>query len=173
MILAYKASNHTPSKGFHFKKWKPFFRRFFQGKSFTQTRLKPTKKDIARQAVLRSVQKLRQLSISLPRICALHFAGDCLRTDIQKIANRRKAVTKDEVKYGNRFNKRIEALIRHYLPKLHTEIGQFTEEMKKRVVRCHIQDGRTIASLSAEYRVSKAAISNWIRSYRDIHPSSM
>ena len=52
-------------------------------------------------------------------------------------------------------------------------MGQFTEETKKRVVQCHIQDGRTIASLSAEYRVSKAAISNWIRSYRDIHPSSM
>ena len=30
-------------------------------------------------------------------------------------------------------------------------MGQFTEEIKKQVVRCHIQDGRTIASLSAEY----------------------
>lgn len=46
-------------------------------------------------------------------------------------------------------------------------MGQFTEETKKRIVRCHIQDGRTIASLSAEYGASKAAISNWTRNYRE------
>ena len=46
-------------------------------------------------------------------------------------------------------------------------MGHFTEETKKRVVRYHIQDGRTIASLSAEYGASKATISNWIRSYRE------
>lgn len=46
-------------------------------------------------------------------------------------------------------------------------MGQFTEETKKRVVRRHIQDGRTIASLSAEYGASKATISNWIRNYRE------
>ncbi len=46
-------------------------------------------------------------------------------------------------------------------------MGQFTEETKKQVVRCHIQDGRTIASLSAEYGASKATISNWVRSYRE------
>ena len=46
-------------------------------------------------------------------------------------------------------------------------MGHFTEETKKRVVRYHIQDGRTIASLSAEYGASKATISNWVRSYRE------
>lgn len=50
MILAYKASNHTPSKGFHFKKWKPFFRRFFRVKaslrqdSNLQRRISPDKR---------------------------------------------------------------------------------------------------------------------------------
>ena len=44
---------------------------------------------------------------------------------------------------------------------------QFTEETKKQVVKQHIQDARTIASLSAEYGASKAAISNWIRNYRE------
>lgn len=36
----------------------------------------------------------------------------------------------------------------------------FTEEIKKAVVKLHIQDGRTIASLSAEFGVSHANISN-------------
>ncbi len=44
---------------------------------------------------------------------------------------------------------------------------QFTEETKKQVVKQHIQDARTIASLSAEYGASKATISNWIRNYRE------
>ena len=46
-------------------------------------------------------------------------------------------------------------------------MGHFTEEIKKQVVRYHIQDSRTIASLSAEYGASKATISNWIRRYRE------
>ena len=44
---------------------------------------------------------------------------------------------------------------------------QFTEELKKQVVRAHIQDGRTLRSLAAEYGVSKATISNWIHAYRE------
>jgi transposase len=42
-----------------------------------------------------------------------------------------------------------------------------TEETKKKVVKLHIQDGRTISSLSAEYGVCHATISNWIRAYRE------
>lgn len=43
---------------------------------------------------------------------------------------------------------------------------RFTEDAKKKIVKQHIQDGRTIASLSAEFGASKASISNWIRNYR-------
>ena len=46
-------------------------------------------------------------------------------------------------------------------------MSQFTEEIKKKVVKQHIQDGRTIASLSAEYGASKAAISNWVHNLRE------
>jgi transposase len=42
-----------------------------------------------------------------------------------------------------------------------------TEETKKKVVKLHIQDGRTIASLAAEYGICHATVSNWIRSYRE------
>ncbi len=43
----------------------------------------------------------------------------------------------------------------------------FTAETRKRVVREHIQDGGTIVSLAAEYGVSKATVSNWVRAYRE------
>ena len=42
-----------------------------------------------------------------------------------------------------------------------------TDETKKKVVKLHVQEGRTIASLAAEYGVCKATISNWIRTYRE------
>lgn len=41
------------------------------------------------------------------------------------------------------------------------------KEDRKRIVREHIQDGRTLPSLAAEYGVSKATICNWIRQYRE------
>ena len=44
---------------------------------------------------------------------------------------------------------------------------QFTDELRRKVVVQHIRDGRTLASLSAEYGVSKATVSNWVRAYRE------
>jgi Transposase. len=44
---------------------------------------------------------------------------------------------------------------------------QFSEKTRREVVRAHIQDGRTLGSLAAEYGVSKATISNWVRAYRE------
>lgn len=44
---------------------------------------------------------------------------------------------------------------------------RITDETRKKVVREHIQDGRTLAILSAEYGVSKATVSNWVRAYRE------
>ena len=43
----------------------------------------------------------------------------------------------------------------------------YSEELKKKIVKLHIQDGRTIRSLSAEYGIGHASISNWIRRYRE------
>ena len=44
---------------------------------------------------------------------------------------------------------------------------KYSEDTKKKVVKQHIQEGRTIASLSAEYGACKATISNWVRDYRE------
>ena len=44
---------------------------------------------------------------------------------------------------------------------------QFSDATRKKIVKQHIQDGRTIQSLAAEYGVSKASISNWVRAYRE------
>ncbi len=44
---------------------------------------------------------------------------------------------------------------------------QFNKELKKEIVRLHIEDGRTLNSLAAEYKISKASVSNWIKQYRN------
>ena len=44
---------------------------------------------------------------------------------------------------------------------------QFSDAIRKKIVKQHIQKGRTLASLAAEYGVSKASISNWERAYRE------
>ena len=46
-------------------------------------------------------------------------------------------------------------------------MNRTTEETRKDVVRKHIAEGRTLRSLAAEYGVSKATISNWVRRYRE------
>lgn len=40
---------------------------------------------------------------------------------------------------------------------------QYSNATREKIVKQHIQDGRTLASLAAEYGVSKASISNWVR----------
>ena len=44
---------------------------------------------------------------------------------------------------------------------------QFNKELKKEIVRLHIEDGRTLNSLADEYKISKATVSNWIKQYRN------
>ena len=41
------------------------------------------------------------------------------------------------------------------------------EETKKKFVKLHIQEGRKISSLAAEYVICHATVSNWIRAYRE------
>ena len=42
----------------------------------------------------------------------------------------------------------------------------YEPEVKKRIVRLHMKDGRTLKSLAEEYGVSKASISIWVNQYR-------
>lgn len=42
-----------------------------------------------------------------------------------------------------------------------------TEGTKKQVLKLHIQDGRTISSLAAEYGIYHTTVSNWIRTYHE------
>ena len=43
----------------------------------------------------------------------------------------------------------------------------YEEEFKLRIVRLHLEKGRTLKSLAEEYGVSKAIISIWARNYRE------
>ena len=42
----------------------------------------------------------------------------------------------------------------------------YEPEFKKKIVHLHLEEGRTIQGLAAEYSVSKASISNWVYQFR-------
>ena len=41
----------------------------------------------------------------------------------------------------------------------------YTEEFKNKIVRLHLDEGRTCRSITEEYGVSKASISKWCREF--------
>jgi transposase len=43
----------------------------------------------------------------------------------------------------------------------------YEEEFKKKIVRLHLEEGRTLMSLADEYNVNKGSISNWVKAYRE------
>ena len=45
-------------------------------------------------------------------------------------------------------------------------MGQYEKEFKKKIAVLHLE-GRSIKSLSEEYNISKASVSNWVRDYRE------
>ena len=44
---------------------------------------------------------------------------------------------------------------------------QYEKEFKQRIVRLHLEEGRTIRSIADEYGISHGSISNWIKFYRE------
>ena len=46
-------------------------------------------------------------------------------------------------------------------------MASYDEEFKKRIVRRHLEEGRTIKSLSEEYHVSENGIGYWLKKYRE------
>ena len=48
------------------------------------------------------------------------------------------------------------------------QMTQYYEpEFKKKIVRLHLEEGRSLKGLAEEYGVSKASISNWTRHFRE------
>ena len=43
----------------------------------------------------------------------------------------------------------------------------YEEVFKKKIIRLHIEEGRTIKSLAMEYNISKSAVSYWLKKYRN------
>ena len=43
----------------------------------------------------------------------------------------------------------------------------YEQEFKKKIVRLHLEEGRTLKGLAAEYGVSNASISIWIKQFRE------
>lgn len=46
-------------------------------------------------------------------------------------------------------------------------MAKYDEEFKKKVVRLHLEGGRTLRSLADEFHLSKNGISYWIKQYRE------
>lgn len=43
----------------------------------------------------------------------------------------------------------------------------YEPEFKKKIVRLHLEEGRTLKGLAEEYGISKASISNWTKQFRE------
>lgn len=46
-------------------------------------------------------------------------------------------------------------------------MATYDENFKKKIVKLHLEGGRTIRSLSDEFHISKNGISYWIKKYRE------
>ncbi len=43
----------------------------------------------------------------------------------------------------------------------------YESEFKKKIVRLHLEEGRTLNGLAVEYGIAKASISNWVKQFRE------
>ena len=43
----------------------------------------------------------------------------------------------------------------------------YTPEFKKKIIRLHLEEGRTIKSITTEYGVSKASVSKWCTEFNE------
>ncbi len=43
----------------------------------------------------------------------------------------------------------------------------YEPEFKRKLIKVHLEDGRTLTSLSEEYRISKSIITQWIKKYHE------
>ena len=48
---------------------------------------------------------------------------------------------------------------------VHIMPQSYEPEFRKKIVRLHLEEGRTYKSITAEYGVSKASISKWCREF--------
>ena len=44
---------------------------------------------------------------------------------------------------------------------------QYDDDFKRKIVRLHIEEARTIKSLAEEYGISKGIVSIWVKKYRE------
>ena len=43
----------------------------------------------------------------------------------------------------------------------------YNDEFRRKIVKLHLENGRSLQSLSDEFKISKSGISNWIKKYRE------
>ena len=48
----------------------------------------------------------------------------------------------------------------------HEQLQHFVSRGEEKIVRLHLEEGRTMESLAMEYSVSKSGISRWVKEFR-------
>ena len=46
-------------------------------------------------------------------------------------------------------------------------MNKYDNDLREMIVRLHLEEGRTLKSLSEEYHVSRASIQNWLKAYNE------
>ena len=46
-------------------------------------------------------------------------------------------------------------------------MNKYDDDLREMIVRLHLEEGRTLKSLSEEYHVSRASIQNWLKAYNE------
>lgn len=44
-------------------------------------------------------------------------------------------------------------------------MGKYNEELKEKIIRLHLQEGRSQASLEKEFNIGRGTVYHWIKSY--------
>lgn len=44
-------------------------------------------------------------------------------------------------------------------------MGKYSDELKNKVIKLHLQEGRSQGSLEREYNIGRGTVSNWIKTY--------
>jgi len=44
-------------------------------------------------------------------------------------------------------------------------VRKYSTELKEKIVKLHLSEGRSMSSLEREYNISKGSVSNWIKLY--------
>ncbi len=46
-------------------------------------------------------------------------------------------------------------------------MNRYNKDIRMQIIKLHLEEGRTVKSLSQEYHICKASIQNWLKAYHE------